>query len=567
MTPLLAPSLRPDRGFERIYRRHAADVYRYAFAMLRNPADAEDVTQTTFLNAYRAYERGERPRAPQNWLITIAHNVCRQRFRQSERRVQEVALNEDVAEALVDDDNGPTIRDIQRALGHLPFNQRSALIMRELEGRSYTEIADALELSVSAVETLLFRARRTLREQLEGALTCRDAELALSRQIDGRLSHGERAPLRAHLRECKECARLARKQRAQSAAIKALGAIPLPPSLSSFGSLFGGGAAGGAAAVGGGLALKAAAVITATAVVVGVGYEGAKRAPWLSNEEPVTQAAAAAEASAAGGARGAELSLPAAFGAHLVDASTVRPTQRAAGKQPARASDARGAPWLAGGVRGRHMEETDEAEEGLAKSDTDAKSKKRVKPAAPPRGRGHGGRPESPGPPASVASELPAIAASAATPPARGRPSSPPGQTRAASRGRRSEPFARPRGGSAPLARGAKKEKDKAKEAPKDKLKEKPKKDEVTGLPPTQPQLGKHEDDDGEPGERGKKPEDKDAKGPHGPDPTKKDEAKPPVTIPPAVATAPTPLPSDPSAEDKDKDKDKDEDKAKEKKK
>ena len=87
MTPLLAQRPRSDRAFERMYRRHVGDVYRYALAVMRNPADAEDVTQTTFLNAYRAFvEKGDRPEKAQNWLIAIAHNVCRQRFRQSARR-------------------------------------------------------------------------------------------------------------------------------------------------------------------------------------------------------------------------------------------------------------------------------------------------------------------------------------------------------------------------------------------------------------------------------------------------------------------------------------------------
>src|ERR671910_2398659 len=106
MAPLLA-SGRSDRAFERMYRKHVHDVYRYALGMLRDPHDAEDVTQTTFLNAYRAYERGERPRTPHNWLIAIAHNVCRQRFRQSQRRVDEVAFDENVAEAAAVDEDAP----------------------------------------------------------------------------------------------------------------------------------------------------------------------------------------------------------------------------------------------------------------------------------------------------------------------------------------------------------------------------------------------------------------------------------------------------------------------------
>ncbi|MDQ3895144.1 MAG: hypothetical protein M3292_10890, partial [Actinomycetota bacterium] len=66
-----------EEEFERLYQQHVGDVYRYALAVLRNPADAEDVTQTTFLNAWRAFRRGEHPRAPQNWFLAIAHNVCR----------------------------------------------------------------------------------------------------------------------------------------------------------------------------------------------------------------------------------------------------------------------------------------------------------------------------------------------------------------------------------------------------------------------------------------------------------------------------------------------------------
>ncbi|TMJ93445.1 MAG: sigma-70 family RNA polymerase sigma factor, partial [Actinobacteria bacterium] len=267
MTPTLAPRSRPDRGFERIYRRHLGDVYHYALAVMRNQADAEDVTQTTFLNAYRAFERGERPQKPQNWLIAIAHNVCRQRFRQSARRPQEVSFEEDIGDRLVgapEEEEAPSGEDIRRALGYLAFNQRAALVMRELEGRSYAEIAEILELSPSAVETLIFRARRALREQLESSLSCGEAELAISRQLDGLLPRREKGALRAHLRECKECATFARRQRAQRSALKSLAAVPIPASLTS---LFGG---GGGAAVGTGLALKAGAAV-ATGLVIGGG--------------------------------------------------------------------------------------------------------------------------------------------------------------------------------------------------------------------------------------------------------------------------------------------------------
>jgi RNA polymerase sigma factor (sigma-70 family) len=287
MTPLLAQRPRPDRGFERLYKRYVGDVYRYALAVMRNPADAEDVTQTTFLNAYRSYvEKGSRPEKPQNWLIAIAHNVCRQRFRQSSRRPSEVSFEDDIADTIADDDT-PSGDDIRRALGHLAFNQRAALVMRELEGRSYAEIAEILDVSTSAVETLIFRARRALREQLEGAITCGEAEFAISRQLDGRLPRQERGQLRAHLRECPECATFARRQRAQRGALKTLALVPVPSSLLS---LFG----GGGTAVGTGLALKAAAAVTAGLVIGGAGYEGVQHPPWHASKRSASGAPAQA---------------------------------------------------------------------------------------------------------------------------------------------------------------------------------------------------------------------------------------------------------------------------------
>ena len=283
MAPALAQRPRTDRTFERLYRRHVADVYRYALAVLRNPADAEDVTQTTFLNAYRAFARGERPDAVHNWLIKIAHNVCRQRFRTSARRPHEVAFDEDLAATLVEEE-GPTAQDIRRALGQLAFNQRAALVARELEGRSYAEIGEILGLSVGAVETLIFRARRALREQLEGSLTCHEAELAISRQLDMRLARSEKGALRAHLRECSECATFARRLRAQRTALKALAAVPIPGSLASF---FGGTSVGS-----GMVALKAGAIAATFVAAGGATAVGEKRAPWHHRSAHATSAPA-----------------------------------------------------------------------------------------------------------------------------------------------------------------------------------------------------------------------------------------------------------------------------------
>src|SRR5215831_4187400 len=109
-----------DDGFERFYRKHVAEVYQYALAVLGNSADAEDVTQQTFLNAYRAFQRGERPRKAHNWLIKIAHNVCRMRWRESTRRPQEVPL-ERAGEPVALESEKPSLDEVLTALAKLPF--------------------------------------------------------------------------------------------------------------------------------------------------------------------------------------------------------------------------------------------------------------------------------------------------------------------------------------------------------------------------------------------------------------------------------------------------------------
>ncbi|HWF52635.1 MAG TPA: sigma-70 family RNA polymerase sigma factor [Solirubrobacteraceae bacterium] len=294
MTPRLGLRTSHERTLESLYQRHAADVYRYALMMLGSATDAEDVTQTTFLNAYRALLRGERPRSTGTWLRTIAHNLCLQHFRQASRRPREVELEDGAPEQLASDQEPFLVEDLSRALRQIPVNQRAALLMRELEGRPIAEIAGILGVSSSAVETLLFRARRGVREQLEGGLTCAEAEQAISRQLDGDLKRSERGALRAHLRECEECAQLARSLRAQRGAIRGLAAIPLPGALawskfgtgaaaSSVAAAGAGPAATGGAWVAGSLASKLVGAALAGVLASGVGYVAAVTHPWTGS--------------------------------------------------------------------------------------------------------------------------------------------------------------------------------------------------------------------------------------------------------------------------------------------
>jgi RNA polymerase sigma factor (sigma-70 family) len=297
-----------SRAVDDLYRRHGGEVYRYALAVLGNRADAEDVTQTTFLNAYRSLEQGVRPRKPSNWLLTIASNTIKQRFRQESARPHQVKLDDQIA-ATSSEDAGPTVGEILTALSRIPPAQRQAIVLREFEGRSYREIAEILGVTTSALETLLFRARRSLAEELEHQLTCTEAQFAISQAADGRIGRKERRRLRAHLGECADCAGFARVQQRHRRALRGLMFLPIPVSLTLFKGLEGsataatlpaigaGGAAigaGGATSVAGGafagggaataagtgafasgIALKAAAVVTAASVAGGVGMVGA----------------------------------------------------------------------------------------------------------------------------------------------------------------------------------------------------------------------------------------------------------------------------------------------------
>jgi RNA polymerase sigma-70 factor (ECF subfamily) len=214
---------RYERAFERSYRRYVCDVYHYALGVLRDPLDAEQVTQTTFLNAYREFRRKGAPPPRLNSLLAIAHEVCL-------LRGGHLLIGAD----FVSEEEPTSAADVRRALGRLPFDQRAVLVMREVERRTYAEIAQIIALPVGAVETLIFRGRRRLRELLEGWLTCHEAELAISRALDNRLSRDERGPLSTHLRSCDDCSRFVRSQEAQREAIRALAAVPLPETLQSF---------------------------------------------------------------------------------------------------------------------------------------------------------------------------------------------------------------------------------------------------------------------------------------------------------------------------------------------
>jgi RNA polymerase sigma factor (sigma-70 family) len=126
--------------------------------------------QSTFLNAFRGIKRGVVPELEAAWLFKIAENVCLTRRRSSWRRDRiESAADLDLVEAVTPAPGrlADELIGLQHVLEQMPESQRSAILLREWQGLSYREIAAELELSQSAVETLLFRARRSLAQGLE----------------------------------------------------------------------------------------------------------------------------------------------------------------------------------------------------------------------------------------------------------------------------------------------------------------------------------------------------------------------------------------------------------------
>ena len=161
------PALDTARG---LYERHGVRVFRFCLGRLGSHEEAEDARQTTFVYAVRALKRGVVPAAESSWLLKIAENVCKSRRSDTRRRVAlEVVKDPESLQRVAAPATGDTelLMPLQEALGRLTEAQRRVLLLREWRGLSYDEIAEELGVGRGAVEALLFRARRTLVEELE----------------------------------------------------------------------------------------------------------------------------------------------------------------------------------------------------------------------------------------------------------------------------------------------------------------------------------------------------------------------------------------------------------------
>jgi RNA polymerase sigma-70 factor, ECF subfamily len=163
-----------DAEFTDLYRAHLRDVYSYAYYRIGNHHDAEDLTEQTFLQAWRHFERARREadgRPLRPWLIRIAHNLAANYYRDRARRPQTeledaaVVSAPHATEQLVE--GREELRDVLEGLAALPDDRREALIMRFALDMDNREIARALGRSEGATKVLIHRAIRQLEQSLE----------------------------------------------------------------------------------------------------------------------------------------------------------------------------------------------------------------------------------------------------------------------------------------------------------------------------------------------------------------------------------------------------------------
>ena len=183
---------------------------------------ADDIVQDVFISAYRNLLSSDREIAFKPWVYEIAKNACIDQLRRS-RRASEVSIH---SERFRDRDEGrlataarsthaevsrrEKLETLRMAFNELPQRQHDVLVMRELEGLSYDKIGSRVGLSRSAVESMLFRARRRLKTEFDDISTgerCTRAQATIAKLSSCRIGAREQRQLSCHLRDCAACRR------------------------------------------------------------------------------------------------------------------------------------------------------------------------------------------------------------------------------------------------------------------------------------------------------------------------------------------------------------------------
>jgi RNA polymerase sigma-70 factor (ECF subfamily) len=223
-------------AFAQLYEAFAPKVYNLVLRSVRNAQAAEDICQEVWVRAYQKLDRLREPAAFSTWLYRIASRACIDRARRLS-----TSTEEELPEQLPASENlnpeAATIRHererlLWQSMAALPSRQHLALFLREVEGKNYQEIAVILGTTGSAIETLLFRARRGVAEAFErmqsSAARCGQAQKTMAALIDGEATPVQRRAIAAHADECRPCRGELARQRQVSAAYGMLPLFPLP---------------------------------------------------------------------------------------------------------------------------------------------------------------------------------------------------------------------------------------------------------------------------------------------------------------------------------------------------
>lgn len=216
-----------DRAFEELYSRYGRRIVSYVFGMLGDHGRAEDVAQEVFISALRRMRATERPIAFKPWIYEIARNACIDEFRRT-RRAREIPLDSsdepEAPERRLESRAGSPhaalerrqqLDDLRGAFRGLSESHHKIIVLRELEGLSYTEIGERMGMTRPVVESTLFRARRRLGAEYEDIASGRRCE-----QVHGVIDTGgekafralgirERRRVARHVAHCQPCRRYA----------------------------------------------------------------------------------------------------------------------------------------------------------------------------------------------------------------------------------------------------------------------------------------------------------------------------------------------------------------------
>jgi RNA polymerase sigma factor (sigma-70 family) len=256
-----------DDAFGVLHERYRQRLFAYVRQMLSGTSrqDAEDVLQDVFVRAFGALRADRREINVRAWLYRVAHNRCIDYLRRPVPAPAEVfetsrkPLHDPIVEAQRREDLQRLVADI----GRLPDQQRSALLMREIDGMSYSDLAEALDVTVPAIKSLLVRARVGLVESAEA----RDADCSeIRHDLMAAYDRGVKASGRArrHMRDCSACNEYRSALRGMRRSFAALTPAAAGP-LIALTKLLGVGGAGGAGAAGGGAAAGGAAAAGSSA--------------------------------------------------------------------------------------------------------------------------------------------------------------------------------------------------------------------------------------------------------------------------------------------------------------